>query len=124
MAAVPRKVGLDPGRGLNDWIRLLKTQTNSSKPRAISLKELAEHGVGVGTTACIDSNFGQDPTKGDIWMALGGKVYDVTKYIAYHPGGREELLRGAGADATDIFLQVRMRQVLCSSHEGSRLGAG
>lgn len=39
-------------------------------------------------------------------MALGGKVYDITKYMDYHPGGREELLRGAGCDASDLFLKV------------------
>ena len=39
-------------------------------------------------------------------MALGGKVFDVTRYIDYHPGGRDELLRGAGVDATALFLEV------------------
>lgn len=38
-------------------------------------------------------------------MALGRPplVYDVTSYMDYHPGGRGELLRGAGTDATQLF---------------------
>lgn len=38
----------------------------------------------------------------DCWTAIDGKVYDVTSYIRFHPGGRKILL-GAGKDATDIF---------------------
>lgn len=33
-------------------------------------------------------------------------VYNVTSYFEFHPGGEEELLRGAGIDATDLFDQV------------------
>jgi cytochrome-b5 reductase len=32
-----------------------------------------------------------------------GKVYNVTRYLDFHPGGREQLLRGAGKDATALF---------------------
>jgi cytochrome-b5 reductase len=39
-------------------------------------------------------------------MAITGKVYDVTRYVDYHPGGRDELLRGAGMDATGLFFEV------------------
>ena len=41
----------------------------------------------------------------DAWMALGHPplVYDVTTYLDYHPGGRGEVLRGAGTDATQLF---------------------
>lgn len=33
------------------------------------------------------------------------QVYDVTKYIEYHPGGIPELMRAAGTDASDLFNQ-------------------
>ncbi|CAD7931776.1 unnamed protein product [Amoebophrya sp. A25] len=39
----------------------------------------------------------------DAWMVLGGNVYDVTSYMAYHPGGKSELMRGIGTDATQIY---------------------
>eukprot|EP00186_Timspurckia_oligopyrenoides_P001041 CAMPEP_0182441618 /NCGR_PEP_ID=MMETSP1172-20130603/595_1 /TAXON_ID=708627 /ORGANISM="Timspurckia oligopyrenoides, Strain CCMP3278" /LENGTH=567 /DNA_ID=CAMNT_0024636017 /DNA_START=27 /DNA_END=1730 /DNA_ORIENTATION=+ len=38
------------------------------------------------------------------WIAIKGKVYDVTKFIDNHPGGRELLLLCCGRDATDLFL--------------------
>lgn len=42
----------------------------------------------------------------DIWIAVRGKVYNVTAYIPFHPGGHEELMRAAGIDATTLFDQV------------------
>jgi len=39
----------------------------------------------------------------DAWMAINGKVYDVTAYIPYHPGGERELMRVAGRDGTKLF---------------------
>lgn len=33
-------------------------------------------------------------------------VYNVTSYFEFHPGGEDELMRGVGIDATDLFDQV------------------
>ncbi|MBP7966780.1 cytochrome b5 domain-containing protein [Candidatus Woesebacteria bacterium] len=40
----------------------------------------------------------------DCWIAIEGKIYDVTKYIDEnrHPGG-EEILEGCGKNATNMF---------------------
>lgn len=43
---------------------------------------------------------------GDAWCALGGKVYNFTPYLPFHPGGEAELLRGAGRDGTRMFGEV------------------
>jgi len=42
----------------------------------------------------------------DCWLAIDGKVYDVTDYIA---SGRHnpQILKGCGQDATDMFNQER-----------------
>ena len=32
-----------------------------------------------------------------------GNVYNVTAYMEYHPGGWDQLMKGAGRDATDLF---------------------
>ncbi|KAK8532448.1 hypothetical protein V6N13_131778 [Hibiscus sabdariffa] len=42
----------------------------------------------------------------DCWLVIGGKVYNVTKFVEDHPGGEEILLSAAGKDATDNFEAV------------------
>lgn len=42
----------------------------------------------------------------DAWSVYSGRVYNVTPYLKFHPGGEGELLRGAGKDATKIFGEV------------------
>jgi cytochrome-b5 reductase len=42
----------------------------------------------------------------DAWMALNGAVYNVTAYMDFHPGGWDELMKGAGKDATKLFNSV------------------
>ena len=51
----------------------------------ISLTELAKHN-----------------TAGDLWLAIHGTVYDVSKWHMYHPGGKI-ILAYAGWDVSDIF---------------------
>ncbi|CAE7741551.1 CYB5R4, partial [Symbiodinium microadriaticum] len=54
--------------------------------RAISREELKQHN-----------------TQYDCWTALNGKVYNITQYLAYHPGGEPKLMLGAGKDCTALF---------------------
>lgn len=42
----------------------------------------------------------------DAWLAIRGKVYNVTAYLPFHPGGPDELMKGVGIDATRLFDQV------------------
>lgn len=37
-------------------------------------------------------------SKDDCWQAYGGKVYNVTEFLPYHPGGVPQLMRAAGRD--------------------------
>ena len=39
----------------------------------------------------------------DMWMVLHGKVYDVTKFLADHPGGSDIMIENAGMDVTNQF---------------------
>jgi cytochrome b involved in lipid metabolism len=60
------------------------TSESNSKP-IITWKELKQH-----------------TSKDDCWIALHGKVYDVTKFATVHPGGNI-IYEYAGRDATDEF---------------------
>lgn len=55
-------------------------------------------------------------------MAIRGKVYNVTRYLDYHPGGATELMRGAGKDATSLFDEahayVNIEQLLAKCFVG------
>ncbi|RUS78760.1 hypothetical protein EGW08_013476 [Elysia chlorotica] len=88
-----KKVMLAPGHSLMDWIRLGRAQGDLSgvkeKRRDIKLADLATHN-----------------TPSDMWMALRGKVYNITPYLNYHPGGVEELNRAAGKDGTQLFDEI------------------
>jgi len=45
----------------------------------------------------------QHNKRGDVWSAFNGKVYNVTAYLPFHPGGEKELMRVAGRDGTQLF---------------------
>lgn len=42
-------------------------------------------------------------SRSDAWTALEGKVYNMTPYLRFHPGGQETLMRIAGRDGTRLF---------------------
>ncbi|KAF9787456.1 cytochrome b5 [Thelephora terrestris] len=84
-----KKVQLAPGHGALDWANL----KNSGKDLR-----------GVDTLMRIPpSVLKRHNKRDDIWMALYGKVYNVTAYMPYHPGGEKELMRVAGRDGTKLF---------------------
>lgn len=41
--------------------------------------------------------------KEDAWAAFSGKVYNITPFLPFHPGGEKELMRVAGRDGTKLF---------------------
>lgn len=88
-----RQVALAKGHSMMDWIRL-----GNRRGRA-----LAGARVGPITPEELERHSGPD---GDIWMAIRGRVYNITPYMDFHPGGRDELLRGSGMDATALFNEV------------------
>jgi cytochrome b involved in lipid metabolism len=42
----------------------------------------------------------------DAWTSYQGKVYNISSYLPFHPGGKGELLRGAGKDAGKLFMET------------------
>lgn len=82
-----QKVMLKPGFHLVDWMRQMQAmKITPGKLRKISLRELSEH-----------------KSQYDCWTAYKGKVYNITQYLPYHPGGIPILMQAAGKDCTVLF---------------------
>nr|CAD7444635.1 unnamed protein product [Timema bartmani] len=87
------KVALQPGHSLMDWVRLGQSGKDLTGVKGVlqdvTVAQLAKHNK-----------------RHDAWLAIRGRVYNVSHYMDFHPGGEEELMRGVGKDATDLFNQV------------------
>ncbi|KAL7961949.1 hypothetical protein V8C34DRAFT_271640 [Trichoderma compactum] len=92
-----RQVVLTPGHSPLDWARI-------SGPSA-DLRGVASSTPYLRVTPSMLKV--QTGRKGkDAWMAINGKVYNVTPYARFHPGGVPELMRGAGRDGTKLFGEI------------------
>ncbi|KAH3664148.1 hypothetical protein OGAPHI_004862 [Ogataea philodendri] len=87
-----RKVQLQPGHSPLDWES--RKQTTNMKgpidprdfPLRVTKDELSKH-----------------KSKYDFWISLNNKVYNLTPYLDFHPGGVEVLMKCAGKDGTFLF---------------------
>ncbi|KIX07047.1 uncharacterized protein Z518_05024 [Rhinocladiella mackenziei CBS 650.93] len=95
---VSRKVILEPGHSPLDWAAL----TSNSKSR-LRGKDAPGNLIRVTPSRLKQ----QDGRKGrDAWTVYHGKVYNITPYVPFHPGGPGEIMRGAGKDAVKLFMEV------------------
>ena len=64
----------------------LETQTPADAPRAYSLAQVAAHN-----------------SPADCWMAIHGKVYDLSAYLPKHPSRPDLIEIWCGKDASDAY---------------------
>ncbi|KAL1591345.1 hypothetical protein SLS60_012089 [Paraconiothyrium brasiliense] len=88
------KVLLSPGHSPLDWANLQRSGTNlAGVPSLLRV-----------TPAMLKENNGR---KGKpAWSSYEGKVYNITPYLPFHPGGEGELRRAAGKDGRKLFMEV------------------
>lgn len=73
-------------------------QANTTDQNATSTGSVTATTAPIYTLAEIAPHNNQN----DCWIAIEGKVYDVTQMIPNHPGG-PSILQGCGKDATELF---------------------
>ena len=76
-----------------------------SEDKTYSLEEVAKHN-----------------TESDCWIVIDSVVYNVTKFLKAHPGGKGILLEYAGKDATEAFFEFHRKEVLAKFGPKLRIG--
>ncbi|KAH9259179.1 hypothetical protein BASA81_002799 [Batrachochytrium salamandrivorans] len=61
-------------------------------------------------------------TEKDCWVIINGDVYDVTKFLPDHPGGKKAILMYGGKDATEEFGMLHKQSVLTTVAAQYKLG--
>ncbi|KAG6900835.1 hypothetical protein C0993_000154 [Termitomyces sp. T159_Od127] len=84
-----RKVALAPGHSPLDWANL---KTSGKDLRGVEM-----------LLRIPPSVLKQHNKRDDAWAAFYGRVYNITPYLAFHPGGERDLMRVAGRDGTKLF---------------------
>jgi Cytochrome b5-like Heme/Steroid binding domain len=87
----PPDGGTRRGFGLADWHRLLQSSPNLAGNKNGNIRKLGW------------AEIRQHKSVHDGWVVLRGKVYNVSPYLAYHPGGAAVLERVLGKDVTVLF---------------------
>lgn len=77
--------------GLADWTRLLSSAKDLAQRKGQPLRKIRWDEIK------------QHKSIHDGWIVLKGKVYNVSSYIAYHPGGETMLRIVLGRDATQLY---------------------
>ncbi|XP_077213889.1 cytochrome b5 domain-containing protein RLF-like isoform X2 [Tasmannia lanceolata] len=89
---VRTKVPFEKGYSQMDWLKITRTHPDlaglkgQSNRRLISMDEVKQH-----------------KTEGSIWTVLKGRVYNISPYMKFHPGGVDMLMKAAGKDCTSLF---------------------
>jgi cytochrome b involved in lipid metabolism len=83
-----RKVPFEKGYSQMDWIRLSNKRPAipSSILNEVTMEEVMKHN-----------------TEEDGWTVIDGKVFDISDYLKYHPGGAAILKLALGKDCTVLF---------------------
>lgn len=58
----------------------------------------------------------------DCWIVIKDNVYDVTKFLDRHPGGKKIILGVAGKDATKQFVQFHNVPILLKKYDHLKVG--
>lgn len=102
-----KKVLLTPGHSPLDWASLTKNPSANLRglPPSTPYLRVPPSLLKQYNGRRIKNADGGYTTR-EAWTSLSGKVYNITPYLPYHPGGEPELLKSAGRDGTKLFGEV------------------
>ncbi|KAJ9685648.1 hypothetical protein PVL29_017615 [Vitis rotundifolia] len=92
VARARAKVPFEKGYSQMDWLKLTQTHPDlaglngQSNKRLISMNEVKQHRM-----------------EGSMWTVLKGRVYNLSPYMKFHPGGVDMLMKAVGKDCTSLF---------------------
>ena len=78
----------------------INSQTINSTKTTTTAKKV----VTINTITLNMAEIAKHNTSSDCWMLISGKVYDITSYFGYHPGGNGTMAATCGTDATDAYM--------------------
>ena len=121
-----------PGYSMFDWTKICNsgrdlTGTNGKLLR-VTPEELARHCTGDDLWTSVRGKYTLEPCIHTLWgpprpvffCCLVGVIYNCTLFAKYHPGGKPQLMRGAGKDCTELFDKVSyLTCYISSSHDAS-----
>lgn len=92
-----RKVTLAPGHSPLDWAAL------NSKTLPHELRGVNPNTPPPQFVKITKDELKKHKSKEDCWTSIHGKVFNITRYVDFHPGGEEEIMKCAGRDGTALF---------------------
>lgn len=92
-----KKVQLSPGHSPLDWAHLNQT---ASKVDMRGVPDLTPPPTYVRVTR---EQLKVHKLPHDCWTSINGKVFNITPYLDFHPGGVDEIMKCAGKDGTSLF---------------------
>lgn len=101
------RVTLAPGHSPLDWASLTRSTSPSAATRLRGSDAsglLGPFRMGRIPPSLLKAQNGR---KGrDAWTSYQGRVYNISAYLDFHPGGRAEILRGAGRASDALFAEM------------------
>ncbi|KAI5960327.1 uncharacterized protein KGF55_004619 [Candida pseudojiufengensis] len=92
-----QKVVLQPGHSPLDWAEL-----NRKTPKYI-LRGVEPSTPPPQYVKVNKEELKKHKTQKDCWTCINNKVFNITPYINFHPGGVDEIMKCAGKDGTSLF---------------------
>jgi cytochrome b involved in lipid metabolism len=80
-----------------------KAQSAAAQASAVASEAASAVSSMAGKTPYTMADVKAHATTGDCWVAVNGKVYDLTNWVQNHPGGADKIKPLCGTDASGAF---------------------